>query len=192
MKKLFAIAKSIGALVIFASLFTVAFGQTGANQPNQAPNSIQQGYSWSIPVAGYPDSTSVKIYASRLDTLHYKYWVNRTSGAVQTAEYIQPGYYNRSSIVIDVTDTASTDIIVKARTRSRGYGAAAAWATILDDSMQCLTASGTVKEFSLVDTDSDLFDALDSEIIIILTTNAHGLDVSNTNVRRRVRLNYAK
>lgn len=185
MKKVFAIL--LGLLVILAALPSLADAQS-----SQAPGNLQVGYSYNVPVAGYPDSTSVKAYASRIDTLYERYWINRSTGAYQTPTYYKLGFFNRVSVSIDASDSSSTDVIIKYRHRSRGYGAAGSWVTALDDSAVAV-ANGIVKEFALVDNDSDLFDALDVEIIIILTTNAHDIEVTNAaTLRRRVRLNFVQ
>ena len=183
--------KYLIVLVSFIMMLLV-MPNVAQSQVNEAPNNVSLFRSWAIPTAGYADSVSVKAYASRLDTLHFRYWINRTNGAYQSPVYIRVGGASRTSITLDVTDTSSIDIVVKSRTRSQGFGAASAWTTILDDSLQCTGASassGLVKEFSLTDTDSDLFDAVDTEIIIIRTVNAHTLGVSG-NERVRTRLNW--
>lgn len=186
MKKLFALF-----LILFV-VMVMAFSNTVQAQTNEAPNNVALYRSWNIPVGGYSDSVLVKSYVGRVDTLFFRYWINRTSGLYQAPVFIRVGGASRSSITMDVNDTSSTGIVVKARTRSAGYGAASAWATLLTDSLQCTgsaASSGLVREYSIVDTDSDLFDALDTELMIICTTNAwtHGI---TGNERRRVRLNW--
>lgn len=183
----------LSVVIMFAALFQTASAQ---NPTNQSPNTMATGYSFTAPIAGYPDSTNVKIYANRVDTVYAKYWINRSTAAYQTPEFYRIGYFNRSSVTIDVTDSSSTGIVVKYRTRNRASngGAASAWsAAIITDSLQCLTAGGIVKEFSLVDTDSDLFDAVDVEVMFILTTNAWGVDYTANlagTLKRRFRINY--
>ncbi len=161
----------------------------------QSPNTITMGYVWDMPVSGYPDSVAPKFTPSRVDTLYSKYWINRTSGAYQSPEFYRLGFFNRSSLTIDVNDSASVGLVVKYRTRSRGFGAASAWsAAIITDSLVSTTAGGIVKEWSLVDTDSDLFDAVDVELLIIVTNNAWGIDYTANaagTLRRKVRLNYS-
>lgn len=183
----------ITLLVALVTAFTSAQNSTG--QANTAPFSVNYGYVYPLPVKQYPESTLVKSFASRVDTFYAKYWINRTSGAYQTPEYIKNlGFFNRVSITVDVNDSMSVGLVVKHRTRSRGTGAASTWATTLTDSLVCTTAGGIVKEFSINDADSDLYDALDVETMIIATTNAWGLDytgnVAGTN-KRQVRLNFA-
>jgi hypothetical protein len=185
--------KSIFAVLILALAVMLTFGMNTAQaQTNEAPNNINLFKSWNIPVAGYADSTAVKTFSGRVDTLFFRYWINRTSGAYQTPYFTRVGGAERVSITLDVSDTCSIGIVAKARTRSVGYGTSSAWATVLTDSIRNIGAaasSGLVKEFSITDTDSDLFDALDTELMIICTTNAdiHG---SSGNERRRVRLNW--
>lgn len=181
----------LASLIMFIVVVTMAFNVSQA-QTNQSPNNFDLFKAYNIPVNGYPDSTSVKTFVGRIDTLYSRYWINRTSAAYQTPQYFRVGGASRSSITLDVSDTCSIGIVVKARTRSLGFGAAAAWATIATDSIRNIgssASSGLVKEVSLVDTDSDLFDALDTELMIICTTNA---DIHGTtgNERRRVRLNW--
>ena len=134
----------------------------------------------------------MKTFVGRVDTLFFRYWINRSNGAYQTPAFIRVGGAERASITMDVNDTCSIGIVAKARTRSLGYGAASAWATVLTDSLRNIgstASSGLVKEYSITDTDSDLFDAVDTELMIICTTNAdiHGV---TGNERRRVRLNW--
>ena len=183
----------LGVILAFVLFTDTASAQ---NPVNISPNTVATGYSFPMPVKQYPESTLVKIYANRVDTLYAKYWINRTSAAYQTPEFYRLGYFNRSSVTIDVTDSSSTGIVIKYRNRNRlaTGGAASTWSTALTDSFVCVTASGTVKEFSLVDTDSDLFDALDVDVMFILTTNAWSLDYTANlagTLKRQVRLNYA-
>ena len=180
------------AILVALLMILMVMPNVAQSQVNEAPNNASLFRSWSIPTGGYADSVSVKAYANRLDTLHFRYWINRTSGAYQSPVYIRVGGASRASITLDVNDTCSVDLIVKARTRSQGYGAASAWTTIIDDSLQCTGASassGLVREYSITDTDSDLFDAVDTEIIIIRTVNAWTLG-SSGNERVRTRLNW--
>lgn len=199
MKILHRFAKSFIPVLLAALIVMLALPSLGSaqNTANVSPNTIAAGYSFAMPVAGYPDSTNPKIYANRVDTFYAKYWINRSTAAYQSPEYYRLGFFNRSSITIEVNDTASIAITVKYRTKKKSTsgGAASAWsAAIITDSLQSLTAGGIVKEFSIVDTDSDLFDALDTELLIITTVNAWGLDYTANaagTLRRRVWLNYA-
>jgi hypothetical protein len=185
--------KSIFAVLILVLAVLLSLGMNTAQaQTSGAPNNVAQYNSWNIPVRGYADSTFVKSYSGRVDTLFFRYWINRTTGTYQAPVFIRVGGAERASITLDVADTCSIGIVAKARTRSVGYGAASAWATLLTDSIRNIGAtasSGLVKEFSITDTDSDLFDAVDTELMIICTTNAdiHG---SSGNEYRRVRLNW--
>lgn len=182
--------RTIALLIMF--VISLMVGMNTANAQNDAPNNFQLFKSWNIPVAGYPESTSVKTYVGRIDTLYARYWINRTNGTYQSPVFIRVGGSNRSSITLDVNDTCSIGVVLKARTRSIGYGAASAWTTIATDSIRNIgsaASSGLVKEVSINDTDSDLFDAVDTELMIICTTNADIHGVSG-NERRRVRLNW--
>jgi hypothetical protein len=185
--------KSKFAVLILVLAAMLTFGMSTAQaQTSNAPNNVNLFNAWNIPVKGYSDSTSVKTFVGRVDTLFFRYWIDRTSGAYQTPYFIRVGGAERATITMDVNDTCSIGIVVKSRTRSLGYGAASAWGTIVTDSLRNIgsTASaGLVKEFSITDTDSDLFDAVDTELMIICTTNAdiHGV---TGNERRRVRLNW--
>lgn len=186
----------LSIVLLLATAFQTASAQTSPNSPNQSPASLQIGYSFSLPVAGYADSPYVKIYASRVDTFYKTYWINRKTGAYQTpAYYDNIARFNRSSFTIEVTDSASTDVVVKARASVKGVtasatGAANSWTTIIDDSMQAGDLGGS-KEFSLVDSDSDLFDGVKQDLMIILTTNAHRLEYGNAaTLRRRVTLDF--
>jgi hypothetical protein len=178
--------KNIIQFIVIGLMFLLAVPTNTEAQTNNNPGNAKLYNSWIIPVKNYADSTAVVHYANRVDTIYAKHW------RLGTAEFIRVGGAKRSSITVDVTDTMSVDVIVRARTRSAGYGAASAWATIVDDSLQNATSSsGLVKEFSLVDSDTDLFDNVDTELMIILTHNAWTGDTQGT-AKRRVRLNWVQ
>lgn len=178
MKKIFVF------ICIFICAITVITAQT-----NQSPQSQKLYYAWNIPFSGYADSTWVYANSGRVDTLYAKHW------RWGTAEFIRVGGAKRSSLTIDVTDSMSIDVVVKSRTRSAGFGAASAWATIIDDSLDNSTtpsSSGLVKEFSIVDSDSDLFDNIDTELMIILTCLAHQPRDTQGTAKLRARLNWVQ
>lgn len=181
MKKFIALFALITVLVFLFS----GIVQAQTNQP-PTPKDFK---SWQIPVKGYPDSTGVAYYTGRVDTIAYKYHAT----AKYVTEYFPFVAANYLSFTIDLSDTGNVGVVVKSRVPSKGYGAASAWATTLTDSLVnsgASASSGLVKEFSLKDYDSDLFDGLDQEFMIILTHSTWGSNDTQGTARRRVRLNW--
>lgn len=162
-----------------------AFGVINA-QSNAAPNPNNWNY-WQIPTGANYDSSSVAYHDSRVDTLFRT--ANKSAG---TRTYFRVGGHSLSSLTFETTDSCDLDFVVKARTMQRlasGGGAAGAWATILSDSFAVVASTGLTREYSLRDTDSDLFDGLDQEFMVIITHVASGNDTQGTG-RRKVRLNH--
>lgn len=170
--------------ISIAAIF--AFSDNASAQTNKSPKDFIFYNSWPWPSGARGDSAYVKYYVNRKDTLYDRHWYRGT------ATFLKIGGLSRSSITLDVSDTMSVGIVAKSRTRASATAAASAWATILTDSIQntgAASSSGLVKEFSLVDTDSDLFDAVDTEIMVILTSNAWTSDTQGT-AYIRARLNW--
>lgn len=171
--------------ILCAVLFVFGALTAQTNQP-PTPNDYK---SWLVPIKGYSDSTAVKYYTGRVDTIAYTYHA--------TAKYVLTYFpyvgCNYLSFTIDLSDTGNVGVVVKSRVRTKSYGAAGSWATTLTDSLVnsgASASSGLVKEFSLKDYDSDLFDGLDQEFMIIVTHSAWGDNDTQGTARRRVRLNW--
>lgn len=173
------------ALSAIAIILAISITSAQTNQPPTPKNYN----SWLFPIKGYGDSTAVAYYTGRVDTLAATYH--------STAKYVT-GYFRNAAasiitLTVDVSDTGNVKVEVKTRTRSAGYGAASSWSAILTDSLVntgASASSGLVKEFSLKDGDSDLFDAVDQEYMVILTHSAWGSNDTQGTARRRVRINW--
>ena len=180
MKKAFVLILLVVAMIAFMPVLSDA-------QTNNSPNNYRLFNAWSVPVGGYSDSTSVPYLTGRVDTLPN--WRSAKTTIVAAAAKLL-------SITFYATDTIHATVVVKTKVRGADTST---YTAILTDSLY--NWSGTVKtnylrELSLKDGDSDLFDNLDQEFIIIITHTAvgetdYGNDTQGTAVRR-VRLNWAQ
>lgn len=169
-------------LALFAFIIALIVPQASDAQVNKSPYSQNSFYSWTIPVGGYADSGAVHYWAGRLDTLPNTWYPT-------TKNYIRVGGARLSSITVDATDSSNYTIVVKSRVMSHDGGTAGAWTTILSDSGSSVS-TGIPKEFSLRDFDSDLFDGVDQELMIILQETAWGNHDTQLTAYRRVFLNW--
>jgi len=177
--------KHIFAVIIVCLLAMLVFQPMQA-QTNLNPNNYKLYNSWPLAVGGYSDSTSVAYYSSRVDTLGFStHWRNGTAAFTKVAGAAF------SSITIDATDTCDLDFVVRSRARiaAGADSGASAWATIVTDSFAVASVNGLTREYSLKDLDSDAFDGIDQDVMIIITHVATG-NATQGNERRRVRLNW--
>jgi len=179
--------KTIFNILISALLLLIAFPTDTHAQASQSPYNVSNPYyTWPFPIGGYSDSTAVKYFNSRVDTVPNTWYPTLRT-------FLRVGGYSLSSFTVEVSDTARLMITVKARTRPRATGTVAgAWTTILSDSLAnygASSSSGAIQEYSIRDTDSDLLDAVDTEIMIIISHSADRNDTQRT-ADRRIRFNY--
>lgn len=102
----------------------------------------------------------------RFSNLTYTASENDTSSAQKVAGA------NRLSLVITTADSAELDVYVQYKVGD------ATWTTVLTDSLITTTAAGSTQEYSLIDSDSDLFDALAFGVRAIVAARATGCGVT--------------
>lgn len=173
--------KNIFITIVLIIVGAMVFTNPVQAQTNVSPNNYKLFNSWHIPVGGYSDSTSISYYNGRVDTLPN--WRSaQTTIAAAGAKLL--------SLTFQSDDTCHATVVVKSKVRG---AATSTYATILTDSIY--NWSGTVstnyrRELSLKDGDSDLFDNVDQEFIVIVTYVSFGNDTEGT-ATMQYRLNWA-
>lgn len=82
------------------------------------------------------------------------------------------GGANRLSLVVVTADSAELDIIVQYKLNNT------TWTTVLTDSLITTTAAGATQEYSIIDSDSDLFDGVAFPVRVVVGGQATGCGVT--------------